>query len=289
MQVVAKGILARPLFEPEITGDTALNAPLHSPPKPLPTMHLRTPAYFLLLLVTACLTMHARAKDSRLREATEWDTAYWYNANDNKLPRVLLLGDSICNGYQSMVRDELAGVAYVSFWATSKCVTDRSYLKQLTYILEEYPYVLVHFNNGLHSLGSNREDWEEGLRQALRLIREKSAGAHIIWASSTPLRDPLLTDKAIELNTIAARVMRAENIAVDDLFELMNPLDRAKFWTDTYHYTTDGKRLQARKVADVIRASLGTGKASAQDAAASLKAATSETGPDGKIGIGESK
>ena len=219
----------------------------------------------------------------KTREGTEWDTAYWYNANDDKLPRVLLLGDSICNGYQSLVRDELAGIAYVSFWATSKCTVDRSYLKQLSYILEEYDYSVIHFNNGLHSLNTDRNDWEQGLRNALQLIREKGKGAKVIWATSTPLKDPDLTEKSKELNAIAARVMQEENIPTNDLFALMDPLERNKFWTDKYHYNGEGRKMQAHQVAEIIRAALGKGEASAAEAKAALKAAASETGPNGKI------
>ena len=217
------------------------------------------------------------------REATEWDTAYWYNANDNKLPRVLLLGDSICNGYQTLVRDELAGVAYVSFWATSKCTTDRSYLKQLSYILEEYDYSVIHFNNGLHSLNTDTKEWELGLRDAIRLIKDHAKGAKIIWATSTPLKDPILTEKAKQLNAIAAGVMKEENIPTNDLFSLMEPLDRTKFWTDTFHYTAEGKKIQAHQVAEAIRSLLGNTTATTEAAKAALKAASSETGPNGKI------
>ena len=114
----------------------------------------------LMAVVTATGAEHGR-------ENTEWINARWYNANDNKLPRVLLIGDSICNGYHTNVRDELAGTAYVTMYATSKCVTDRSYLKELKYILEEYDYAVIHFNNGLHSLNTDPKEWEAGLRAAL--------------------------------------------------------------------------------------------------------------------------
>jgi hypothetical protein len=235
----------------------------------------------LCALTLAALPVHAIAE--RTREGTEWDTAYWYNATDNKLPRILLLGDSICNGYQPSVRDALAGVAYVSFWATSKCTSDRSYLKQLAYILDEYDYSVIHFNNGLHSLTSDRGEWETGLKNALKLIREKSKGAKIIWATSTPLKDPALTAKAAELNTIAARVMKEEGIPTNDLFALMDPLDRSKMWTDTYHYNTEAKKMQAAQVAESIRSALGGTTASEAEAKATLKAATTPTGPNGKI------
>jgi hypothetical protein len=219
----------------------------------------------------------------RRREGTEWDISYWYNANQNELPRILLVGDSITNGYQSLVRNELAGSAYVSFYATSKCVTDRSYLKALSYILDEYDYAVVHFNNGLHSLGTDPADWEKGLRDAFALIREKEPQAKIIWGSSTPLKDPDRTQKAIALNEVAAKVCQELGIPTDDLFALMDPLDREKDWADTYHFRGPAKQMQAKQVADVIRRALGVGKADATAAADTLRKAETETGPDGKL------
>jgi len=217
------------------------------------------------------------------REGTEWMTSYAYNANDTSLPRVLLVGDSICNGYQTFVRDELAGTANVSFYATSKCVTDATYLKALSFMLEEYDYKVVHFNNGLHSLSTDRKAWESGLVAALNLIKEKGKGAKIIWATSTPLKSPDLTAEAKELNLIADRVMQVNNIPIDDLFALMDPLDRNIFWTDTYHYREDARKMQAKQVADSVRMALGASKASAAAAHAAMAAAASETGPNGKI------
>ena len=193
------------------------------------------------------------ASAERQREGTEWSITYWYEANQDRLPRVLLIGDSICNGYQSLVKDELRGVAYTSFYATSKCVTDRSYLKELAYVLDEYEYAVIHFNNGLHSLDTDRAEWEKGLRDALALMREKETGAQIVWATSTPLKDPELTRKAKELNAIAGRVMEENGIPVNDLFALMDPQDRDVLWTDTFHYNTTGRKMQAEQVAAAVR------------------------------------
>ena len=156
------------------------------------------------------------------REATEWIVSYAYNANDTKLPRVLLVGDSICNGYNKEVCQELAGTAYVTFFATSKCVCDKSYLRSLALFLDEADYAVVHFNNGLHSLSSDRQDWETCLRAAVKLIKDKGKGAKLVWASSTPLKDPALTAKAKELNAIAARVMAEEGVPTDDLLSLIH-------------------------------------------------------------------
>jgi hypothetical protein len=188
----------------------------------------------------------------RQREGTEWSITYWFNANEAKLPRVLLIGDSICNGYQAFVKEELTGVAYTSFWATSKCITDRSYLKELTYILAEYDYAVIHFNNGLHSLDTDRATWAAALRKVIEVLREQGKGAKLVWASSTPLKDPPLTAKATELNAIAAQVMAEAGVPTNDLFGLMDPHDRA-LWSDTFHYHEAGRRLQAKQVADSLK------------------------------------
>lgn len=217
------------------------------------------------------------------REGTEWVTSYSYNANSQALPRVLLVGDSIVKGYESAVRDELAGTAYVSFYATSKSVTDPFYLKELSLILEQYDYKVIQFNNGLHSMGDDRAAWETGLRAALDLLRDKAKGAKIIWATSTPLKDPALTKKAQELNEIAGRVMKENNIPTNDLYALMDPMDRATYWVDTYHYNATGRQMQAKQVVATVRDLLGGKTASSAEAAAALKSAASDTGPDGKI------
>lgn len=224
------------------------------------------------------------AKAEHPREATEWIVSYAYNANDTKLPRVLLIGDSICNGYSGDVCRELAGTAYVTFYATSKCVCDKSYLRELAFFLDEYDYAVIHFNNGLHSLSSDRAEWEKNLRAAIKLIKEKSKGAKIFWASSTPLKDPALTAKARELNAIAARVMAEEGVPTDDLFALMDPLDREANWSDTFHFKPEAKKRQAQAIGVCVRKALGVAApASTADAAAALKAAQTATGPDGKL------
>jgi hypothetical protein len=207
-----------------------------------------------MLLLLALLASAALA--ARQREGTEWSTAYWYNANEHQLPRVLLIGDSICAGYQDFVHQELAGTAYVSYWASSKCVSDPTYLKALEFMLGESRYAVIHFNNGLHSLDSNRGEWQAGLRAAFALLKDKGQGAKVIWATSTPLKDPALTAKAKELNAIAAKVVAELGLPTDDLFGLMDPQDRAKLWSDTFHYTEPGRRMEAKQVADSIRALL---------------------------------
>ena len=193
----------------------------------------------------------------RGHENIEWSTYYGYHLTDKDrgLPRVLLVGDSICNGYQAGVARILAGKMNVSYWISSYCVTSPGYLKRLELCLDEAKYDVVHFNNGLHSLGTPTEDWAKGLEAALRLIREKQPSARIVWATSTPLKDPGRTAKARALNAAAADVVkRLGGIATDDLFTLLDPLDREQNWSDTYHHKPPVCAREAEQVAASVLA-----------------------------------
>lgn len=239
---------------------------------------------WVILLVCAGLAgAGAAAFPPHPREATEWVSMRAYNANRTDQPRVLLIGDSICAGYEGSVRRELAGTAYVTSLATSKCVCDATYLDLLRLTLAEAHYDVIHFNNGLHSLYSDRAHWEARLHETVHLLKASGGGPKLIWATATPLQDPALTAKAVELNKIAARVMAEEGVPTDDLFALMNPLDRGTYWSDTYHYKQQAVQMQARAIADCIRAALGKGKAPVAAAEASLRSAATATGPSGAL------
>lgn len=208
------------------------------------------------LALGAVLLCALAAQAARQREGSEWSNVWSYNGNESRLPRVLLIGDSITNGYQSAVHEKLAGVAYVTYWASSKCVTDPTYLAMLDVMLSDYQYAAIHFNNGLHSLGTDRAEWTAGLRAALTLLRDHGRGAKVVWATCTPLKDPALTAKARELNDLAAPLVKEFGLPTDDLFALMDPQDRNALWSDTFHYKRPGVEMQAKQVADTLRALL---------------------------------
>jgi hypothetical protein len=191
----------------------------------------------------------------RGHENTEWQIAYAYHLIDGRkdLPRVLLVGDSICNGYQRDVCGLLNGKVNVSYWVSSYCVTSPNYLKSLALQLEEAKFAVVHFNNGLHSLQTPTDAYERGVRAALELIRRKQPDARIVWCSSTPLKNAEKTAKVKELNAAAAKVVAGlGGIATNDLFALLAPLDRRANWTDMYHHTAATRKKEAKQVADAV-------------------------------------
>ena len=195
----------------------------------------------------------------RGHENVEWSIGYGFHLTDAQkgLPRVLLVGDSICNGYQAQVQKRLEGRVNVSYWVSSYCLTMPAYRRLLDFYLSEAQYDVVHFNNGLHSLGTDPALWEKELRACLEKIRAAQPRAKIVWCSSTPLKDPKLTAKAAVLNAAAARVARELGIPCDDLFGLLDPLDRDANWSDTYHHKGPAREREADQVAASVLRALG--------------------------------
>lgn len=195
----------------------------------------------------------------RGHEDIEWSVGYGFGyVSRPDLPRVLLVGDSVCQADRDGVRERLEGVANVSSWASSYCVTSPGYLKLLAFYLDEAPYDVIHFNNGLHSLETPVADWERGLEAALRLIRQKQPNAKVVWAASTPLKDPAKTTKSKALNAAAQRVLAhlGGDIGTNDLFTPMDALDREKEWADVFHFREPARARQAELVAGACAARL---------------------------------
>lgn len=199
----------------------------------------------------------APASTSREREETEWSIHYAFNAVDTEKKRVLLIGDSICNAYNGVVRNLLDGRVNVSFWASSKCVTDPDYFRELDFMLDARPYAMVCFNNGLHSLSTDRGEWDAAYAAAVSFIQAKLPDALLSLTLSTPLKDEKLTAISASLNETVVRLAEEKNLPVIDLFSAMKDLDREEFWSDTYHFRQPAIEMQAKLISDHVLTRLG--------------------------------
>lgn len=208
------------------------------------------------LLIAVC------AGAAQVRENIEWSIGYGFHMTDAKknLPRVLLVGDSICNAYWHGVQRRLEGKVNVSYWVSSYCCTTPSHARLLDFYLGEAKYDVIHFNNGLHSLGADPATWANSLRQALKTIRARQPQAKIVWCTSTPLKDPSKTAVVKKLNAAAAEVVKDPAlgvVAVNDLFSLLDPLDRQANWSDVYHHKPPTVNKEAAQVAASVLKALG--------------------------------
>ena len=201
------------------------------------------------------------SENVRGHENIEWSTSYAYGLTDETcgLPRVLLVGDSICNGYQCGVRERLKGKMNVTYWVSSYCVTSPAYLRLLSIYLDEAKYDVIHFNNGHHTPSKTPvEAYSKGLEAAFELIRRKQPQAKLVWCSTTPLKSAAMTARCRERNEAAAKVAaRLGGIAIDDLFALCDPLDRKSNWKDNYHFLPAAITMQAEQVSASVLAAAG--------------------------------
>lgn len=200
------------------------------------------------------LPIHKREKIRGTSNA--WD----FVADDPKLPRVLLIGDSVSRGYTQAVRKELAGKVNVHR-APANCGPTASGLKNLEAWLGDpaKKWDAIHFNFGIHNRATAPDVYEKDLEQLV--ARLKATGAKLIWATTTPIPPDTKDGEAatvaiVEKNKIAAAVMKKNGVIIDDLYAWILP-DLAKFQNPKdVHFTGPGYDRLAQRVARMIETAL---------------------------------
>jgi lysophospholipase L1-like esterase len=164
------------------------------------------------------LPLHKR--DKIAGKSNAWD----FVKDDPKLPRVLLIGDSVSRGYTQPTRKALAGKANVHR-APANCGPTASGLKNLEVWLGEGKWDVIHFNFGIHDRATPAADYVKRLEAIVARLQQ--TGAKLIWTSTTPIPDnPAQRQTAasiVEKNALAAEVMKKHGIPTDDLFAAMTP------------------------------------------------------------------
>jgi acyl-CoA thioesterase-1 len=189
------------------------------------------------------------------------------------LPRVLLIGDSISMGYTLPVRDMLHGRANVHHPPVNCGDTARG-LKNLDAWLGDKKWDVIHFNFGLHDLKyldaagkyvppeqgkqvAPPAEYERNLRALV--ARLKTTGARLIWASTTPVPDGTLGRIAgddVPYNAAAERVMRENDIPIDDLHAVAKAQQDKLQLRKNVHFTPEGYRELAKHVTESIESAL---------------------------------
>lgn len=187
-------------------------------------------------------------------QKTAWD----YVADDPKLPRVLLIGDSVSRGYTQAARKALQGKANVHR-APANCGPTATGLKKLDVWLGDGNWDLIHFNFGIHDRRTKADDYEKRLEEIVK--RLKQTGAKVIWASSTPIpadwkEGPEMKTKLEEKNAIAAKVMERNGVEIDDLFTFITPHLAEVQNPKDVHFNGKGYDLLGKQVAEYIAGAL---------------------------------
>ncbi len=197
------------------------------------------------------LPIHKREKIAGRSSA--WD----FVQDDPKLPRVLLIGDSVSRGYTQAVRKALAGKMNVHR-APANCGPTAAGLKNIEVWLGDGKWDLIHFNFGIHDRNTPIADYQQRLEQLIQ--RLKKTGAKLVWASSTPCPDTkngqYKSAPILERNTAAADVMKKHGIVIDDLFTAITPHLATMQNPDDVHFTGPGYDFLGDIVAKAIEAAL---------------------------------
>ena len=187
------------------------------------------------------------------------------------LPSVVLIGDSICNGYSPVVRRALHGIALVD--APSEGGKTTEYTRaHLSRWLNGFAPDLVHVNCGLHDIARcpgrppnvSMQRYRENVRATLAEIRE--FGAAQLWALTTPVNEAWhharkrfdrLEADVDAYNAVAREVASDLGVAVNDLHAVVVDAGRDRILkADGAHFTEDGSRILGLAVAASIRLKL---------------------------------
>ena len=181
--------------------------------------------------------------------STAWD----FVADDPKLPRVLLIGDSVSRGYTLPTRAALAGRANVHR-APENCGPTANGLRKLDVWLGSGRWDVIHFNFGIHDRHTPLADYITRLEQIV--VRLKATGARLVWASTTPIPDdPRKKQTAVsivERNRAAAELMARHGIPTNDLFAAVTPQLITLQNPNDVHFNSAGYEFLGRHVADAL-------------------------------------
>ena len=205
--------------------------------------------------------------------------------DDPKLPRVLLIGDSVSVAYTLDVRKNLAGVANVHRIAANGGST-RTALGEYGLIRWLKPgekWDVIHFNEGLHDLSyrfpDDRDKNDKGdyasptnggrpnvsveqYEKNLRLIiaRLKQTGAKLIFGSTTPVPESdaakYVKDSELPYNAVAKKVMTEEGVAWNDLWAAVKTRQDQLQGKRNVHFMAAGSTVLAKQVAEAINREL---------------------------------
>ncbi len=210
---------------------------------------------------------------TRRGENIEWSIFYIYNRLDEGEFRVALIGDSICNEYQRVLRERLANRANVAFWASSYCVTDPAYLPLLNAFLDQVKPSLIVFNNGLHSLVSDPEQWSEAYVLAVRYIVDRYPGIPVVLLNSTPLKKDA-KGKVAGINQRTAEAAKKLQLPLIDIYSECDKFDRSQ-WRDDYHFIPEAVEKQGDFLVSALAPYLPQ--------AGNLRQQSTATGPSGAL------
>jgi lysophospholipase L1-like esterase len=193
-----------------------------------------------------------------LLEENDWSSIWIDNANQSDKPRILFVGDSITDGYYSLVHKDLEENYYIGRFTTSKFLGNPDFQIELRTILNRYDFKIIQINNGLHGWDYSITDYKNSLEDLNQILSSYAPNARVIWCMTTPVRQKgnldifwELNQKVVQRNQIAMQVMSQQGHIVIDLYQEM--LGHPEYYrNDGMHFNQIGKAAQAEIIISSI-------------------------------------
>ena len=191
------------------------------------------------------------------------------------MKKIVLIGDSVRQGYDKYVKEALKGIADVSY-PGENCRFSTYILRNLIIWKRELEWGddvdLVHWNVGLWDClvmvdGEKLvplEVYKENIDRICRQIKMLFPKAKMIFATSTPCIERLFADRDCKrknsdtemYNAAACEIAKKHGGEINDLYELMKDVPEAYHSDLTHFYTKEATELMTGKVLSVIENAL---------------------------------
>ncbi len=189
----------------------------------------------------------------------------------DELPKVLIIGDSISIGYTPSVYNNLSGIAAV-YRNPQNARDTATGVNNLESWLGTHQWEVIHFNHGLHDLQTAKrttadkyvlsdngehlislDNYEENLDLIVK--RLKKTGAKLIFATTTPVQlgsNRRKQEDVDRYNATALKIMKKYDVDVNDLYNYT--LSNLSLWqlNDKVHFNAVGNRAIGERVTQVI-------------------------------------
>lgn len=207
----------------------------------------------LLAFISCSTTSDSNCENKHIaRENIEWLDIWAPHTNESDLPRVLLLGHSITRLYGPSVDSILEGKAYVTRLATSKSLGDPAYFDEVSLILRQYDFDIIHVSNGAHGWKYSIDEYSGDLEKLYLMLKSEEPEAKLIWATNPPMPDKKQSMITKERNESIMKFLKGKDILLDDTFSVLD--GKAEYYegTDGVHPNETGVKALAEVVAGII-------------------------------------
>lgn len=190
------------------------------------------------------------------KERYEWIQSWCDEADKQDKPRVLLVGDSIVQGYQAIVRELLRDVCYVDFIATSYAADNKLFSTLVEDFAKNSNYLAIHFNHGLHGVHMCPRTYKSKIKNLLLRLSEKSkiilAETTVVYKENSTRLEPFWRKRVNERNEVVAELVTELDCAWNRLYDVSVKIPFDERCPDGVHYRTAGYETLADAVAKSI-------------------------------------